>query len=168
MGVTTGDTEQLSVRELLFQVSVWLKGLDALLEVIGGVALLAVTPAFILRAVAFLTQDELAEDPRDLVANTSLEIARQLSVGTEHFVAFYLLTHGIVKLVLVVALLRRIRLAYPMAMVVFGAFIAYQLYRFSLSHSLGLVALSLFDFGVICVVWLECLALKREAASEFL
>ncbi|MGH9435773.1 MAG: DUF2127 domain-containing protein, partial [Terriglobia bacterium] len=57
------------LRELFFRVTVWLKGLDAILEIVGGIGLLLVSPAVILRVVAFLTQDELAEDPRDLVAH---------------------------------------------------------------------------------------------------
>lgn len=153
------------LRELFFRVGVWLKGLDAILEIIGGVALLLVSPAFILRVVAFLTQDELAEDPRDLVANYVLHVARHLSVGTVHFAAFYLLAHGVVKVALVVALLKRVLSAYPISVIVFGAFIAYQLYRFTLTHSAGLIALSIFDLLVIGLIWLEYQALRREGAS---
>lgn len=153
------------LRELFFRVGVWLKGLDAILEIIGGVALLLVSPAFILRVVAFLTQDELAEDPRDLVANYVLHVARHLSVGTVHFAAFYLLAHGMVKVALVVALLKRVLSAYPISVIVFGAFIAYQLYRFTLTHSAGLIALSIFDLLVIGLIWLEYQALRREGAS---
>lgn len=153
------------LRELFFRVGVWLKGLDAILEIIGGVALLLVSPAFILRVVAFLTQDELAEDPRDLVANYVLHVARHLSMGTVHFAAFYLLAHGVVKVALVVALLKRVLSAYPISVIVFGAFIAYQLYRFTLTHSAGLIALSIFDLLVIGLIWLEYQALRREGAS---
>lgn len=153
------------LRELFFRVGVWLKGLDAILEIIGGVALLLVSPAFILRVVAFLTQDELAEDPRDLVANYVLHVARHLSVGTVHFAAFYLLAHGVVKVALVVALLKRVLSAYPISVIVFGAFIAYQMYRFTLTHSAGLIALSIFDLLVIGLIWLEYQALRREGAS---
>src|SRR5258706_12492910 len=142
-------------RELLFRWSVSLKGLHAALEVVGGVALLLITPAFILRVVAFLTQDELDEHPNDLVATTLLHAAQQVSVSSELFAALYLLSHGIVKGLLVIALLRRRLWAYPASIVVFGLFILYQLYRFSYTRSVGLIALSLFDLVVIWLIWIE-------------
>ncbi len=64
------------------------------------------------------------------------------------------------KLLLVVALLRGELWAYPIAVVVFAGFILYQLYRFTLTHGLGLIALSLFDAVVIWLIWLEYRALR--------
>jgi uncharacterized membrane protein len=150
-------------RELLFQVSVWLKGLHASLEIVGGVALLVISPGFVIRVVALLTQDELAEDPHDLIANYLLSAATHLSVSSKQFMAFYLLAHGAPKLLLVAALLKHKLWAYPVAMMAFGAFILYQLYRFTFTHSIGLIALSLFDLVVIWLIWLEYRALRLRA-----
>lgn len=144
----------------MFLLSISLKGLDGLLELIGGGALLVVSPAFVLHAVRFLTQDEIAEDPRDLVANALRDAAGHVSFAAEHFMAAYLLVHGIVKLALVWALLRRILLAYPLSIVVFAGFIVYQLYRYSFTHASGLLALSAFDLIVIAFVWLEYRSMK--------
>ncbi|HEV2174824.1 MAG TPA: DUF2127 domain-containing protein, partial [Nitrospira sp.] len=141
-------------REFLFRLSVSLKGLNAILEITGGIALFVVNPAFILRAVALLTQAELTEDPRDLVANYALHFARSLSFGTEHFAVWYLMIHGVVKILLVVGLLRRQLWSYPLAVIVFGAFIVYQLYRCTFTYSPGLIALSLLDGIVIWLIWL--------------
>ena len=160
------NARRARLRELFFRVSVSLKGLDALLEIVGGIALLAVSPRFILRTLAFLTQDELAEDPRDRIANLLLGAAQHLSVSTEHFAAFYLLTHGITKIFLVGALLNDKRWAYPLAIVVFAAFIVYQLYRFTLTRGVGLIMLSLFDLLVIWLVWLEYRAARRRAPTS--
>ena len=54
---------RLDPRELLFRVSVWLKGLDGVLELAGGAALLAVGPAVIARVIHGLTEAEITEDP---------------------------------------------------------------------------------------------------------
>jgi uncharacterized membrane protein len=153
------------LRERLFRVSVSLKGLNAALEVVGGIALLAVSPGFIVRAVALMTQDEVVEDPHDLVASYLLNATNHLSVSSEHFAAFYLLIHGVTKMLLVGALLKNKLWAYPMAVIVFSAFIGYQLYRFTLTRSMGLIALSLFDFLVIWLIWLEYRALKWRALA---
>ena len=66
-------------RDLLdqtFQVGIILKGLDGVLEVISGVLLLMVSPATIDRVVTSLTQHELSEDPRDLLATHLLRTAQ--------------------------------------------------------------------------------------------
>jgi len=56
-------TREAHLRELLFRVSILLKGLDGALEIAGGIALWAVSPGSIVRVVGLLTQDEIAEDP---------------------------------------------------------------------------------------------------------
>lgn len=154
------------LRELLFRVGVSLKGIDGILEIAAGAMLLFITPASILRLVAGLTQDELTEDPRDLVANALLRAAKHLSLSTEHFMAAYLLSHGVIKLAMVIGLLEEWLWAYPTAIAVFAAFIAYQIYRFLLTHGFGLIALSLFDAIVIVFIWLEYLALKKRRSNR--
>jgi uncharacterized membrane protein len=156
-------TTRSQLRERLFRISVALKGLHAVLEIIGGIALWVVSQGFILRAIELLTQDEIAEDPRDLFANYLLDAARHLSLSSQHFAAYYLLSHGVTKAFLVGALLKSKLWAYPLALIVFGAFIAYQLYRFTFTHSIGLIALSLFDLIVIWLIWLEYRALRSRA-----
>ena len=148
-------------RETFFLLSMWLKGLDGLLELIGGAALFAMSPTLILHIVRFLTQDEIAEDPRDLVANALRRAARHLTFGTEHFMAIYLIVHGVIKFALVWALLARVLVAYPISMVIFAGFIAYQIYRYSFTHGMGLLALSAFDLVVIGLIFLEYRTLRR-------
>jgi uncharacterized membrane protein len=50
--------------------------------------------------------------------------------------AFYLLSHGLVKVLLVAGLLREKLWAYPASLIVLSAFIAYQTYRYSSTHSI--------------------------------
>jgi uncharacterized membrane protein len=156
------------LRELLFRIAVSLKGLDGVLEVVGGISLFVVTPSFIVRIIAALAQSELTEDPRDLLANYAMHFARHLSVGTEHFAAYYLLAHGVVKVFLVIALLKRKLWAYPIAATIFAAFIAYLLYRYILiTHSFWLIVLSGFDAIVIYLIWTEFNALRQQNVSNF-
>lgn len=143
------------LRELLFRISVLLKGLDAVLEIAGGIALWAVNPGLIVRVVGLLTQDEIAEDPRDFVANHLRHAASHFSLAGEHFMAIYLLGHGIVKIFVVVALLRNKLWAYPVSLIVFGGFVVYQVYRFTLTGGIGLIALTVFDLIVMWLIWLE-------------
>jgi uncharacterized membrane protein len=102
-----------------------------------------------------LTQDELIEDPNDFIATHLLSMAQEFSVDTKNFYAFYLLSHGIVKLALVVGLLRNKLWSYPASLVVLELFIIYQIYRFYYTQSVGLVVLTVFDVFVMVLIWHE-------------
>lgn len=146
----------------IFEASLLLKGLHALVECISGVALAFVSTKTITGLVNLLTQNELAEDPRDFVASHLMAWAQGFSVGTKSFYVFYLLSHGIVKIALVVALLRGRLWAYPASLVVLGLFILYQIYRFSQTLEPGLVILTVFDVVVMWLIWHECRLVKQH------
>lgn len=152
-----------NTREFLYRVGVITKGLDAVLEIAGGIALWLVSPGLIVRWVGLLTQDEISRNPNDVVANYLRMAAGRVSVSGKHFIAFYLLAHGVVKIFVVVALLKNRVWAYPLAIGVFGAFILYQVYRFTLTGGAGLIALSVFDVAVIWLIWMEYRARKLSA-----
>jgi uncharacterized membrane protein len=63
--------------------------------------------------------------------------------------------HGIVKVVLVLALLRNKLWAYPWLIGVLLIFIGYQVYRIDLSPTLGLIALTGFDVVIVALTWRE-------------
>lgn len=148
---------------LIFEISLFLKGAFAFLEIIGGFLAYLVPSQSLLGLVAVLTQRELAEDPRDLVANYLLHAAQHLSVGTQYFAAIYLLSHGAIKLWLIVGLLRERLWYYPTALAAFGLFIGYQLYRFSFTHSAFLLFITAVDVVVIILTWHEYRYLRGHA-----
>ncbi len=139
----------------LFEVSVWLKGAHALIECIGGVLLYLVTTETIASWVNKFTQDELVEDPNDFIASHLSKMAAEFSVTSKEFYAFYLLSHGLIKLLLVVGLLRGKLWSYPASLVALGAFMAYQVYRYSYTYSPGLLVLTVFDLFVMVLIWHE-------------
>jgi uncharacterized membrane protein len=144
-----------SLLDQSFRFSLTLKGLHALLEMILGIAILKVNPQAIDRLVSTLLHPELSEDPGDFVATHLLRASQQFAAGGKHFASFYLLSHGLVKIVLVVALFRNKLWAYPAMIVTLSAFVFYQAYRFVLTHSLVMIFLTLFDIVVIVLTWLE-------------
>jgi uncharacterized membrane protein len=146
----------------VFEISVLLKGAHAVIECLGGLLLALIGNDWIRSHVASLTQYELVEDPRDMIANALLGFAQQFSVGSQHFYALYLLSHGIVKLLLVIGLLRGKLWAYLASLAALGLFMAYQLYRYSYAHSLGLIVLTVFDAAVMVLVWHEYRQVKQQ------
>ena len=147
-----GRTMQEKRIHQVFVVSVLFKGAHALIEVIGGLGLYLFSTETIARWI-----DEV--DPHD-------RISRYFPLSEKHFFAFYLLSHGIIKSILVVGLLREKLWAYPASFAVFGAFIAYQLYRYSYTHDFALILLSLFDLFVIYLAVHEYRLLRRHLPTH--
>lgn len=150
----------------IFVVSVAAKGIHALIEIVGGLALYLTSTQTILRWIDRFSQGELTEDPNDWVATKAVEFGQHFSVEQHHFYAFYLLSHGVVKAILVVGLLKEKLWAYPASFAVFGAFIAYQLYRYSFTHDFSLILLSIFDLFVIALAVHEYRLLRKHLPTH--
>ena len=146
-----------------FLVSIALKGLGALSEVIAGIAFLKISPEALNRIVMAFIATELPEDRHDFIATHLRDYLIRFGAGGKHFASWYLLSHGAVKLILVIALWRNKLWAYPMMIVVLAGFISYQIYRFALTHSLPMIFLSIFDLLVIALTWSEY---HRQRASR--
>lgn len=138
-----------------FFVSLVLKGLDGVIELLAGAALLVVTPAQIAAVTRALTRHELQQDPHDLIANWLVNYTSTVSVSATLFGAIYLLAHGIVKVVLVVAVLRNRLWAYPWLIAFLIAFIGYQGYELIVHFSWGLAALTAFDIFIVVLTMRE-------------
>jgi uncharacterized membrane protein len=139
----------------VFEIGIIAKGLNGTAELIGGLLLLLASPDRIRHFAVVLTQGELSEDPHDLIATRLLHNADSLTGGTVRFGAIYLLAHGAVKVVLVIALLLDKLWAYPWMIGFLSLFIGYQLYRIALHPSAGLIALTIFDAFVLVLTALE-------------
>lgn len=144
-----------------FEVGVFLKGVDGVLQIVGAALLLFIKPGQIRHAVVLLTRHALSKNPDDMFANYLLRAAEQLSVNRQLFASLYLFTHGAVKVVLVWALLKGKLWAYPAAILIFAAFSAYQIYQFAISHSIALVVLTVLDIVVIVLTWGEYARLRH-------
>ena len=147
---------------LVFYISLWFKGVFAFSEIVAGIAAYFVSQQFLLAVVQLVTRDEFAEDPHDAVSNFLLHTVQNLSIAGQDFAAIYLLGHGVIKLWLIIGLLRRKLWYYPTAIVVFGLFIAYQLYRYTFTHSPLLLFITVVDLIVIGLTQHEYRYLRRR------
>jgi uncharacterized membrane protein len=144
-----------SITHHLFNFSIIAKGVDGVLETIGGIMLFFISPKQIHAIVQRITQHELSKDHRDIIASYLLNSTSHLTKGVTTFAAMYLLWHGVVKIGLVAALMMKLKWAYPAAIAAFTIFLGYQLYRYSHTHSPELLVLSVLDILVIILTWLE-------------
>ena len=149
-----------------FEVGVILKGLNGLLELISGTLLLVFPPSSLQRFVVGLTQNELSRDPTDFIATHLRAAADHLSVGGKTFAGIYLLSHGVIKAVLVYALIKDKLWAFPWAIGIFAAFGIYQIYRYTINPSGWLLALTVLDVIVILLTWAEWRRLEANALES--
>jgi uncharacterized membrane protein len=151
---------------ILFMISIFFKGLDGVLELIGGLIFLFLKHTTIAKYTAILLKSELAEDPGDLIANYLIHLAAKITSSTEFFAAIFLLVHGAVKVLIVTGLYLRKLWIYPLAEVILSLFVIYQIYRFSHTFSLLLIFLTLVDLFIIFLIWNEYKRLTSLLSGE--
>ena len=138
-----------------FRTGLYFKAFDGLLETLGGIMLLIVNPEQINHLARWLTQGELSTDPNDFIAHHILKTAHELTGASLIFGAAYLLSHGVVKLVLVVEVLRNHLWAYKALIGVTALFVVYQVYRIAGKFSMSLLLLTIFDLVIIYLTTVE-------------
>lgn len=151
--------------ELLFRIAMVVKGLDGLIELIGGITLLLVSQAEVQKVVAAVVTRDLLGPPDGSLTRHFVAGTAEFASGNRTFAVVYLLLHGMLKVALVVALLRHWLPAYPVAIVVLGLFVVYELYRATQTGSLLLPVLAIVDVVVIALVVREYRALRREQSA---
>jgi uncharacterized membrane protein len=147
-----------------FVISVIAKGLFAFVQIVLGIMLLFIgqTTAIIDK----LAQSELLEDPGDFLANWTQSILHPTQEA-QVFGGLYLLSHGVVKILLVAGLLRNRLWAYPASMGVFTIFIIYQLFRyFFRTHSPWLLGITVVDIVIIWLIYHEYRQVLKRVTIE--
>jgi uncharacterized membrane protein len=150
----------------LFWIGIVFKAVNGVLEAVGGIVLLSISRQSIVNLVYTVFHEELVEDPTDWLAHFILREALNLSPAMKLFAVIYLLTHGLIKLVLVGAIWRRRLWAYPLAGAVFSLFVVYQVYRFTYTYSIVMLLLTVVDLVIIALLWPEYQRVSEEIASR--
>ena len=147
-----------SNRHPILIAALFIKGIDGVMEIIGGITFFLIKPATINSFLILLTEHELSKDPNDFIATHLIQFGQSLSISSQHFGGIFLVSHGITKLLLVIAVVRNHLKAYVVTMFFLVASIIYQLYRVSIGHSFLLAFFTLYD---MVVVWLLFREYKR-------
>lgn len=146
-----------------FHISLILKALDGLFEVLGGLVLLLIRPTEIQKISHHLTAGTLSHNPHSFWATHIVDWANNIGKGSLIFGAVYLLSHGIVKIFVVVEVWRNKSWAYPLLLVVIGLFIIYQIYYLIFKKvTAGMVSLTIFDLIIVGLTWIEYQRHKRR------
>ncbi|MBI1171995.1 DUF2127 domain-containing protein [bacterium] len=144
----------------LFEASLVLKGMFAAGETLAGLGLLLTPNISIINLVGWLIRHNLTQEPDADMAKWVHHVTEVFPIQVQHFYAYYLLAHGVLKFLMVVMLARRILWAYPVAMLILAGFVSYQMTEFFRHGSIALMALSGFDAFMIGLVYREWGVLK--------
>lgn len=138
-----------------FRAAITIKGIDGLLEAVGGAILWFVKPSALNSIALKFLELDLPFDRHEFIITHLYRATEHLANGSKHFASIYLLTHGLIKALLVVALWFDALWAYPLTIFVFGVFCLYQMHRFLYTHSLALILITVFDLLIIWLTWRE-------------
>ena len=149
----------------LFEFGVTLKALHAVIELITGSAILVLSPVTVSNFFVALAHREEVLGSHRLISNFLLHLARADLHG-QHFAGIYLLVVGFINLGLAIGLLTGKLWSFPAALAALALLMAYQLYRYTHTHAIALIALAIFDAGVWWLVWHEYRMLRSGAELE--
>lgn len=139
----------------LFDLALILKIINGSLEMLAALLVLFVPPSFVLKLAEFATGGEFAQDPDDYIANAIVSAAQTFTVHSHYLLALYLALHGVIKVLLVIGIFAKKRIAYPLFMVALAIFGAYEAYRGLVLHEMLLQALAIFDLSLLLLTSYE-------------
>ncbi len=145
--------EKPSPIHLAYVATLLVKGFDGAVETLAGLVIFLTGPARIYRWVVRVTAPELYDGSHAAAVHAIRRGAEHLATTGAHFVEFYLVVHGLLKLGLVLVLLRGGgRWIFPVGVVVLAGFIAYMSWRLHQQWSDWLLGFALFDVLTLLLV----------------
>jgi len=153
----------------LFEAGVALKAFNSVWETAGGILLLTGLHSWLSRGFVFITSSTFFGERNEFIFRVLDSQLHHLNVvSTRTFVGAYLLFHGIMNAFLAYNLYRNRLWAYPTMIVFSSIFFVYQVFRLLHTHSLMLLAVSVFDIAFIILTWHEWRhqTHKRQRAAE--
>lgn len=148
-GITLQQSRSL---RFAFLAAVAIKGLDGAIESVAGAIVAIAGTQGIYDFIIRVTAPELELHPASKTVHILRHGAQGLAHASSHFIAIWLLAHGLLKLALAIELLRGKTWIFPVAVVVLAGFVSYMGYRLAGHWSPWLLAFALFDTITIALV----------------
>jgi uncharacterized membrane protein len=139
----------------IFDFALILKVINGALEMLAALLILYVPASLVIKLAEYATNGEFAEDPNDPVATFIRAMAHSYTIHTHYLLAAYLVAHGLIKVLLVIGIFMKKKIAYPLFMIALGLFGAYEAYRGFLLNQILLQALAVFDLSLLVLTSYE-------------
>ena len=146
----------------LFEISIIIKGLNALGDLLAGIVLWVISKAVLITFILNFFQNDLSDNPKDYISNFIVNSAATLAVSSQYFLSVYFLIHGIVKIFLLICLYKKKLWAYPTSIFVFTSLIFYESYTFYSNHSMWILAFTFLDVLLVLLTVHEYGVIKMK------
>ncbi len=153
------DKNEKTIYEL-FKLSIWIKILGSLGEMVGGFASAFIPSAFVLHAALYFSQGT-TDDADDFIAHELIRVAHSFSTSNHLLIGVYFFMRGLVQLLLAIALLRNKIWAYPLLLLVLFFLVVTQIYAIYFSHSIITVGITIIDIVTIYLVGHEYAIVRK-------
>lgn len=164
--VAKEGTSATRIRELGYRIGLALKAIDGLIELVAGL-LLWLAPALLKQLLGALGRQAAGESElRELLAHWAGRLSESIGTSAMTLVIVFLISHGIVKLVLVYCLLRDYRWVFRPALAILGLFAVYQLIVLISAPTVGKAVLLLLDVVIVWLVWAEWRSVQRGETAH--
>src|SRR6266481_1560341 len=150
---------------LFFQISLWLKAAVTVGELAVGSLLVAISPQTLHRIVFSSFGGGATNQPHGFLVGHILGGVEKF-VADQSFWAFIFLSHGFIKVFLLVGLLRNKLWAYPVAAIGFTGFVIYQTLQIMSSPSFLLEFITVLDVILVVLILHEYKHAKRIRAAQ--
>jgi len=138
-----------------YHLGLWIKAAQAFLEIVAGILFYVINTNKLTTFILAVAHGEITESPHGMLPNLLIKSVDQFSLAGKYFIAFYLLSHGVVKLFIIVGLFLKKPWAYPVSVVGFSILIFYQTYHFFMNHSLALILFTIMDLIILGLIIYE-------------
>ena len=149
-----------------FIVMILIKSLEWIMQISIWVMALLFTRENLYSLVGWYLQEELIEDQHAIVSRFLLDSLQWLTISTQHFIAFYFISHGVIKFFIWYNILKKRYWAYPFALFVFSFFTFYQIYLYIQSWSLWMIGLIAIDIVVSILTYIEYQRVKKTQIHQ--
>jgi uncharacterized membrane protein len=149
-----------------FHISLILKGLFDIGELLSGIFLIFLTPEKMSKLITLISANELREDPNDFIMRYLIAFSKTFSINAQLTASIYLLSHALIKLFLIIFLWKQKMWVYPVSCVIFTIFIVNQMLHFTQTHSIALMFVTLVDIIMIILTLLEYKNIKMNKISH--
>jgi uncharacterized membrane protein len=164
-----GHIQASSAIHFAYLVTLAVKAFDGAVETLAGLVIFATGPERIYRVVVRVTAPELYDGSHAAAMLAIRQGAEKLATTGAHFVEFYLVAHGLLKLGLVTVLRTGAgRWIYPVGALMLTGFIFYMGWRLHERWSTWLLCFALFDTLTLALVlneWRQAPSLSPIAHS---
>jgi uncharacterized membrane protein len=150
--LASDNVKRFKFFHVIFEVGIILKGINASIELALGTSLIILSADKLRGFITNLITPLLDHKRWSWLSDAATRYAERITISGKDFAGWYFLTHGVVKLLVVICLLKRWFWAYPVAIAMFIMFVLFQTGEFLLgSHSWFYLFLDIFD-GLM--IWL--------------